>query len=309
MNVMDFQDVSLVGLRVFRAVAERGTLTAAANALGYSQSAVSRQIAALERAARTPLLERRRDGVRLTTAGRVVLRRAVTITDEIQATGRELSGLPDETGAVRLGAYASAGAVLLPRALAALRRSHPGIRVTTREAGTPVLVRALRAGNLDLALLAAEPPFRPPDTEVPPLHLEVLAERSLCVAVPATHPLAGGDFIDVADLAGQRWIGSRPAGDDRSMGVWPGLAGRAEIAHVARDWLTKLNLVAAGCGLTTVPAAVAAAAPAGVRILPVRGGPQEKRRVMLARLPHAPTESAELLAEALRSATAESVSP
>ncbi|WP_211246428.1 LysR family transcriptional regulator [Amycolatopsis taiwanensis] len=306
---MDFQDVSLVGLRVFREVAERGTLTAAAAALGYTQSAVSRQIAALERSARTPLLERRRDGVRLTSAGRIVLRRAVTITAEVDATARELTGLPAETGAVRLGAYASAGAVLVPRVLAAFRRTHPGIKVTTREAGTPVLVRALRAGNLDLALLAAEPPFRPPDTETPPLHLEILAERSLCVAVPATHPLAGRDFIEFADLSGQRWIGSRPAGDDRSMGVWPGLAGRPEIVHVARDWLAKLNLVAAGCGVTTVPVSLAGAAPAGVRILPVRGGPQEKRRIMLARMPHQPTESAMRLAEALRSAVVETSSP
>lgn len=99
---MDFTDVSLVSLRVLREVAERGTLTAAAGALGYTQSAVSRQIASLERAARAPLLERRRDGVRLTAAGHVVLRRAVTVLDQIDATARELAGLPAEAGTVRL---------------------------------------------------------------------------------------------------------------------------------------------------------------------------------------------------------------
>ena len=81
---MDFTDVSLVALRVFQEVAERGTLTAAAAALGYTQSAVSRQIVTLERAAGAPLLERRRDGVRLTAAGRVVLRRAVVVLEQIE---------------------------------------------------------------------------------------------------------------------------------------------------------------------------------------------------------------------------------
>jgi DNA-binding transcriptional LysR family regulator len=302
---MDFTDVSLVALRVFREVAERGTLTSAAAALGYTQSAVSRQIAALERAARVPLLERRRDGVRLTGAGHVVLRRAVAVIDEIDATARELAGLPAEAGTVRLGWFSSAGAVLLPRAIAALRRTHPAITVTTREGSTPALVRALRAGSLDLALLASVPPFRPPDAESPALTLQTLAERSLCVAVPATHPLARGDHVDIDDLRGQRWIASPSSGQEKLLGVWPGLDERPEIAHTARDWLAKLHLVAAGCGLTTVPASLAPAVPAGVRVLAVRGGPREQRRVVLARLPHPPlSEPAARLADALRAAAA-----
>ncbi|WP_328672813.1 LysR family transcriptional regulator [Streptomyces sp. NBC_00328] len=302
---MDFTDVSLVALRVFREVAERGTLTAAAGALGYTQSAVSRQIASLERAARAPLLERRRDGVRLTVAGHVVLRRAVTVLDQIDATARELAGLPAEAGTVRLGWFASAGAVLLPRAVAALRRSHPAITVTTREGSTPALVRALRAGTLDLALLASAPPFRPLDGESPALTVRTLGERSLRLAVPAAHPLAAADSVDIADLRGQRWIAGSSVGDERLMGVWPGLDERPVIAHTARDWLAKLHLVAAGCGLTTVPASLAPAAPAGVRILSVRGGPEERRRLVLARLPHPLPEPAARLADALRAAAAD----
>jgi DNA-binding transcriptional LysR family regulator len=299
---MDFRDVSLVALRVFREVAERGTLTAAAAALGYTQSAVSRQIAALERAARAPLLDRRRDGVRLTAAGHVVLRRAATVLEQIDATARELAGLPAEGGTVRLGWFTSAGGVLLPRAIAALRRTHPAITVTTREGSTPALVRALRAGSLDLALLASVPPFRPPDAESPPLKLQTLTERSLCLAVPATHPLARDDSVDVADLRGQRWIASPSSGEEKLLGVWPGLDERPEIAHTVRDWLAKLHLVAAGCGLTTVPASLAPAAPPGVRVLTVRGGPQEQRRIVLARLPHPLPEPAARVADALRAA-------
>ncbi|MEE1666356.1 LysR family transcriptional regulator [Streptomyces sp. NPDC003631] len=299
---MDFTDVSLTALRVFRAVAEQGTFTAAAATLGYTQSAVSRQMAAIERAAGSELLERRRDGVRLTAAGRVVLRRATIVLDEIEATARELSGLPGQAGTVRLGWFPSAGAVLLPRALTSLRASDPGLYVAGREGSTPALVRALRAGSLDLALLASAPPFRPPDTESPPLSLQTLTERALCLAVPAVHPLARGDFVDVADLRGQRWIAGSSSGEDRLMGVWPGLDERPEIAHTARDWLAKLHLVAAGFGLTTVPATLAAAAPPGVRILPVRGGPQEQRRLLLARLPQPPNEAVVRVAAALRAA-------
>ncbi|MFE9357499.1 LysR family transcriptional regulator [Streptomyces olivaceoviridis] len=306
---MDFTDVSLTAPRVLRAVAERGTSTAAAASPGCTQSAVSRRIAALERAAGAELLERRRDGVRLTAAGRVVMRRATVVLDEIDVTARESSGLPGQAGTVRLGWFPSAGAALLPRALTALRRTDPGLRLVGREGGTPALVRALRAGSLALAPLASAPPFRPPDAESPPLAARTLTERALCLAVPAGHPPARGDFVDVADLRGQRWIAGSSSGEDRLTGVWPGLDERPEIAHTARDWLAKLHLVAAGCGLTTVLAALAAAAPPGVRVLPVRGGPQEQRRVLLARLPHPPTDPVTRVAAALRAAALDADAP
>lgn len=164
---MDFTQVSLTALRVFRAVAEQGSFTSAAVSLGYTQSAVSRQIASIERVAGAELLERRREGARLTAAGRVVMRRATVVLDEIDATARELSGLPGQTGTVRLGWFPTSGAVLLPGALSELRRTDPDLHVVSREGSTPALVRALRAGSLDLALLAAAPPFRPPDAESP----------------------------------------------------------------------------------------------------------------------------------------------
>jgi DNA-binding transcriptional LysR family regulator len=292
-------EMSITGLRVFREVAERGTLTAAADALGYTQSAVSRQIATLEHATGAILLERRRDGVRLTAAGHVVLRRAVNVLMELDDAARELAGLPDEGGTVRLGWFASAGAVLVPRALAALRRTHPAITVASREGSTPSLVRALRAGTVDLAILAGLPPFRPFDAESPPLRMLTLSERSLCVAVPAGHPLAAAPSVSAEDLRGQRWIASPASGE---MGVWPGLDERPVIAHTARDWLAKLNLVAAGAGVTTVPPTLAAAVPAGVSVRPVSGEP---RRMVLARLPQPLTGPAAHLVDALRAAAAE----
>ncbi|MCA1218234.1 LysR family transcriptional regulator [Streptomyces sp. 8L] len=306
---MTFLDVSLPGLRVVREIADRGTFSAAAASLGYTQSAVSRQVAAVERAAGGPVFERRQDGVRLTATGRVVLRRAAAVLDEIDAADRELRGMPAETGTVRVGVFPSAGAVVLPRALTLLRRAHPGITVVSREGHTPTLLRALRAGSVDLALIGARPPFRAPDAEEPALVTETLVEQSLYVAVPTTHPLAELDSVPVAELAGQRWIAGRSSDDEPHLGAWPGLSGRPEIAHTTKDWFARLRLVAAGCGLTTAPGFFAADAPPGVRVLPVHGGSDERRRMVLARLPGRLPESARRVAEALRTATAETVVP
>ena len=89
----------------------------------------------------------------------------------------------------------------------------------------------------------------------------------------------------------------------------PGLDERPKITHTARDWMTKLHLVAAGCGVTTVPASFAAIAPPGVRVLAVHGGSQEQRRVILARLPHPLTEPGARLADALRAAATDVPAP
>lgn len=293
-------DVSVVGLRVLREIAERGSFTAAGAALGYTQSAVSRQVAALENVTRTPVFVRRPGGVELTAAGQVLLRHAAVILNALDEAERELGGVAAAHGAVRLGAFASAGAHLVPRALATLARVQPGIDVTTREMASPALARALRAGSLDLAVLALSPPFRAPDAESPRLHLETLREVDLLVAVPATHPLAARDGVHLADLRGQRWIASRSTGAETVLGVWPGLDERPRIAHITRDWLAKLHLVAAGCGLTTVPALLAQVLPDGVRLLPVLDGPRERRRLVLGRIPGAVLPAVAHVAQALR---------
>lgn len=272
---MDLTAVPLVALRVFQEVAERGSLSAAAVALGYTQSAVSRQIAALERVVRAPLLDRQRDGVQLTDTGHVLLRHAGLVLAQLDAASRELSGLPATAGTVRLGWFTSAGGTLVPSALASLRRSHPALTVTTRDGTTASLVRALRARTVDVAVLASEPPFPPLDDETPALRTKVLDERELLLAVPSTHPLAHKDFIDVVDLRGWAWIAGPPG-----FGVWPGLDERVTIAHVARDWLAKLQLVASGAGITTLPEPLATLVPHGVQVIRVRS--MERQRIVVA---------------------------
>lgn len=293
-------DVTLVGLRVLREVAERGTFTAAAEALGYTQSAVSRQVATLEQATGARLFDRYPGGVRLTSAGQALLRHAVTALEALEAADRELRGAQDDSGRVRLGFFPAAGPVMIARALAALRRQRPHIQVSTREGTTPSLVRALRTGALDLAVLSSRPPHRSPDTDDPPLHVEPLLEDRLALAVPAAGRFANTASVTTEQLADATWIAS-PAGiDEPLLGVWPGFPGRPRVQHASRDWLTKLHLVAAGLGITTVPSTMLAAIPPGVRLVGIDGVPEERRRVSLVRLPGAGRASVDAVALALR---------
>jgi DNA-binding transcriptional LysR family regulator len=173
--------------------------------------------------------------------------------------------------------------------------------VRTREGTTPTLVRALRAGTLDLAVLAQVPPWRPPDAESPPLETRMLSEGTLRIGVSADDPLAHLEAVDLADLRGRAWIAG-PEGSG-AMGVWPGLDERPHIVHTARDWLAKLALVAGGQGITTVPASLVGTLPAGVVALAVRDS-TEDRRVVLARLPGPTTAAVAQVGEALRAAAA-----
>ncbi|MEU6405995.1 LysR family transcriptional regulator [Streptomyces sp. NPDC046985] len=291
---------------MLREVAERGTFTAAADALGYTQSAVSRQIAALEQAAGARLFDRCPGGVRLTGSGRALLRHAVVALDALEAADRELRGAAGvERGLVRLGFFPTAGAVIVPRALATLRQEHPHIQVTTREGSTPSLVRALRAGALDLALLSSRPPHRSPDTDAPPLSVEPLLETRLAVVVPAGSPFAERGSVSAEEIAREPWIASPGTADEPLLGVWPGLPGRPTVRHTARDWLAKLHLVAAGAGVTTATPALLPAVPPGVRLVPVEGVAEEVRRVSLVRMPGPVGAPTKALARALRQRAAE----
>jgi DNA-binding transcriptional LysR family regulator len=275
-------DFSLTGLRVLREVALAGSFSAAAHSLGYTQSAVSRQVATLELAAGQRLFERSRLGVTLTPAGARLLASATRALDELDAARRELGGGESALRPVRLGAFPTAAAGLVPRALAAAPLT---VKVTLREATTPALTRAVRAGTLDLAILARTPPFRPPDAESPPLELTTLSERELVIGVPKSHPFARVRAVEVEELAGQVWVASRSDGGDQLLGVWPGLAERPEVRYVVRDWLAKLQIVAAGLAITTIAPVMRELVPDTIKLVAVRGEPQETRRVVLARRP------------------------
>ncbi|MCQ8193821.1 LysR family transcriptional regulator [Streptomyces rugosispiralis] len=294
-------DISSTGLRVLRQIAESGSFTAAAARLGYTQSAVSRQAAALEHSADTILFERRPDGVRLTPAGLTLLRHAHTILASLAAAERELTGTAPRTELVRLGAVLSAGSAILPAVLAHLAEADPQITVTTREGTTPSLIRALRAGSLDLAVLTSRPPHRPFDSESPRLHLETVADTELVVAVSSTGDFAGRTTVHIDELVDAAWIATPSSNSEPLLGVWPGLPGRPRVVHSARDWLTKLQLVAGGFGVTTVPSRLSPVLPPGVSLLRVDGAPPEIRRVLVARLSGQPTPAITAVTRAITS--------
>jgi DNA-binding transcriptional LysR family regulator len=292
-------DVSPTGLRILREVAQAGSFSAAAGALGYTQSAISRQVAALEAATGRRLFERGRHGVTLTTAGARLLTSAVRVLDELDGALRELSGEHTAVGPVRLGAFATAAAALVPRALASLPAE---LRVTLREGTTPALTRALRAGTVDLAVLAQAPPFRPPDAESPPLELTLLSERELILGVHPHHPFASTGVVDVDQLEGQIWVASRSDAGESLLGVWPGLAERPDVRYVVRDWLAKLAIVRAGLAITTLAPITRDVLGDDVAIVAVRGEPRETRRVVLARRPGPLDGAAARVADALTAA-------
>jgi DNA-binding transcriptional LysR family regulator len=225
-----------------------------------------------------------------------LLASAVRVLDELDLALREVAGEQVDGGPVRLGAFATAAAGLVPKTLASLPRE---LKVTLREGTTPTLTRALRAGTLDLAILARTPPFRPPDSESPALELTTLSERELVVGVPAGHPFASARAVEVQQLEGQVWVASRSDPGDSLLGVWPGLAERPDIRYVVRDWLAKLQIVAAGLAITTLAPITLDVLPDGVKVVGVRGEPQETRRVVLARRPGPLNIPAARVAEAL----------
>jgi DNA-binding transcriptional LysR family regulator len=299
-------DLSLTALRILREVAERGSFTAAAAATGYTQSAVSRQAAGLETAVGRPLFERFHGGVRLTDAGRTLLRRAARALDELAAAERELTDQQPQRTPVRLGAFTSAGGWLVPQVASGLRH-RSDLELLVRTGSTASLVKALRAGSLDLAVLARTPPFRALDEESPALPARTVLDDELLVAAPASHPLAAAGTATVEELAGQAWVAGRTSGDESGLGVWPGLPRRPRVVHSAPDWLAKLQLVAAGAGLTTVPPLLLPVLPAGVRVLRVSDGSRERRQVVLARrtgLAGVGETAVQAVEEALRDAAA-----
>lgn len=268
-------------LRVFREVARLGSFTAAADAAHYTQSGVSRRIAALERATGGPLFARRPRGVRLTPAGEVLHRHAVDILARLDVAADEIAALRRGTGGrLRVGSFATANAVLVPAALAELRRSAPEVQATVVEALTGSLVASLRAGTLDVAVVSDYPTGVIPSEGV---ELEHLCDDPLLVALPPGHRLAGEPAVDLADLAGESWIEAGGHGDATVLA-----AAAARVGFVPRTditvpgWTAKQGFVAAGLGVTLVPALAAPAMRPDLVLRPVRDE-MARRRVFVAR--------------------------
>ena len=162
-------DFTVVGLRVVREAARHGSFSMAADVLGYTQSAISRQIALMEQAAGQALFERRARGVEPTVAGRVVVRHAEVVLGELRGARQDLQQLSTRPrGRLRVGAFSTAMAALVPRAIAALVTQEPQTQVSLREGVSPGLLTSVARGRLDLAVVTP-PEHVPEGVELTPL--------------------------------------------------------------------------------------------------------------------------------------------
>ena len=252
-------------LRLLCDLSRLGTIAAVAAAHTYTPSAVSQQLSALEREAGVPLLERTGRRVRLTAAGRVLVRHGGAVLAALEEADAALAALASGlTGPLRIGAFPTAVRALLPATLVRLGRTHPGLELTVTELDPVAVPAALRDGRLDVALVNDYDLV--PATPEPDLEAVRLLDETVYLAVPASTGDAG-----LAGLRDSAWILATPGTLCHTVTVQvcrsAGFAPRAR--HYADDFATVLSLVGAGQGVSLVPQMAVTEPPAGVRLIPL----------------------------------------
>lgn len=252
------QTLDLGSLRLVRAVAEAGSITGAAATLGCTQPAVSQHVRRLERRLGTALFERTPRGVRLTEAGQVIARCGARVAASVDAAEREISALNGlQAGVVRIVAFPTASAVLVPAALGLLRDQAPHVDVRYVEAEPPESIDAVRDGRCDLALAYGEVED---EDEVAGLHRRRLLSDPCVLAMADGDPLAARRRLHLRDLADARWI----VGRHRHGLHLTASAARAgftpRVAMQTDDYVATFAFVAAGLGVALLPGLVSTAA-------------------------------------------------
>jgi DNA-binding transcriptional LysR family regulator len=254
-------------LRVFVEVAKHGSISAAAEELSYTQSAVSQQIAALEAETGVTLIERLPRGVRLTTAGSTLLAHAEGILGRLAAAEADLEAIAGlRGGQLRMASFPTAGATLMPLAIAMFRAQHPEVELTLAEGEPEDIAPRLYAGEFDLALL-----FEFEGTSeslVADLVRQPLFEDPMFLALPADHPLARRRTLRLADLRAEAWVQtSSSSACARHVVRCCHVAGFEPIVSFeSDDYQTVQGLVAAGVGVALIPKLAVASAREDIAI-------------------------------------------
>ncbi|MQA97712.1 MAG: LysR family transcriptional regulator [Streptosporangiales bacterium] len=275
-------------LRALSAVAAHGTISEAARALHMTHSAVSQQLAKLEREAGHPLLEPNGRSVRLTHAGRVLLTHAEQILDRLAAARTDLADLHAEViGPLCVGAVGSAVRTLLPDALVTLTEAHPRLTPTVCDGEVIDLMPRLLTGELDLLIIESwdNRPVAIPQG----VTLRTLIREPADIALPDAHPLAGRETIDLAELPDTPWS-SCPPGTESHEALVQALRDNGTepaVRYTLADYSTQLTLVARGLAAALVPVSGRNPAPPGVTFIPVR--PTLHRELQLAWRPQTAT--------------------
>jgi DNA-binding transcriptional LysR family regulator len=241
-------------LEIFRDVVGERSFSSAAERLSYSQSAVSQAIATLEGEAGAELIQRSRGGVRPTPAGAALAGHVDGILAQIERAETEIAAIAaGRGGKLRAASFPSAGATLMPEAIAAFRASHPGVEVTLAEAEPEEIVPRLRGGELDLVLLYE---FDGPGQRLGSgLRRFELLDDPLHLAVPRDHPLAERKRVRLEDLAGEAWIQTSESSPCARHVVRSCNAAGFEptVSFESDDYQAVQGLVAAGVGVALIP--------------------------------------------------------
>jgi DNA-binding transcriptional LysR family regulator len=240
-------------LRIFAAVVEGGSFTAAASALYLSQPAVSQQMAILEREAGVALLERVPRGIRLTPAGELLARRTEALLAELASVEDDLRRLGSGVQEVHLGAFPTAGANLVPLAIRRYRELHPRVRVVLTPAHAQDVVAQLHGSRIQIGLIW-EYDFAPQVSDTMFERVELLSDPLVAV-LPKDHPAAGAGEIALRDLAGEPWIvRAHRQPYAQAFEQMCRLAGfEPEVAFRTDNYQSVQGLVAAGIGIGVVP--------------------------------------------------------
>jgi molybdate transport repressor ModE-like protein len=241
-------------MRVLREVISSGSFSAAAEALHLSQSAVSQQVAALEREVGMPLLERTSGGPKLTPAGKALMEHGDAVITRLEEAERELSQIAGlEGGRLRLACFPSASATLMTRALAVFRQRFPNVELEFTEEEPEESFPGLKRGDFDLVVVFDYPNFPlefDRDTDA-----ELVYEEPMWVALPPGHPLAAAKSVRIEDLADEDWLcGALPSScryQVLQLGRDAGFEPR--IAFHSEDYNVIKGFVAAGLGVTVLP--------------------------------------------------------
>jgi DNA-binding transcriptional LysR family regulator len=246
-------------LRVLKSVAEHGSFSAAAEALSYTQPAISQQIAALERTAGATLVDRTSRGVRLTDAGRALVDHAHVVLARLAAAEAELDAIAGVRGGrVRLGSFPTASAALLPPALARFTERHPEVELTFLEKEPEDAIQMLRAGELEVAIVFEFHNLSQGEWDrlYGGAELHPLVDDPMYLALPLGHPLARKPRVRLQDLSDELWIQEgnprNPCGRlHQAACVNAGFDPR--IGFRSDDYNVVQGMVAAGVGVSLLP--------------------------------------------------------
>ncbi|MDP9847296.1 LysR family transcriptional regulator [Streptosporangium lutulentum] len=265
-------------LKALHAVSVYGSVGAAADALMVTPSAVSQQLAKLERETGATLLERNGRGVRLTDAAGLLADHAERILALVETAEADFEALRGEVvGRLSIGAFPTAARGLMPAALVFLRERHPDLRLQLYEREPERQVREVARGELDLAVIQdwMNRPMAIPEG----LSRAALFDDIADVILPASHPLAGRPEIALAELSAEQWVSSTPGTVCRDWLVYTLRSAELEpdITCMADEYSTQMALVAAGQGCAIIPRLGRDFMPDGVRAVPIL--PRPSRRI------------------------------